>query len=158
MAILTPEKSLQNKPYALISACLLGCNTRYAGDGKMLECAEYLKNKYNLIPVCPEQLGGLATPREPAEQRVVNGAVHVINKAGVDVTEQFKKGASETLRLAKLFGCELAILKERSPSCGYGMIYDGTFTGTLTEGNGLTAGLLSSNGIRVIGETSDELR
>ncbi len=133
----------------IISACLIGCNTRYNGQSTKIPELEELKKKYHLIPVCPEQLGGLATPRDPAEQQ--SGRVMTVN--GGDVTAQFKKGAEEVLRLAKLFDCDTAILKERSPSCGFGKIYDGTFSGTLTDGNGIAAALLSDNGIRVIGES-----
>ncbi len=134
----------------LISACLLGCSTRYKGDGKLIPEIEELKEKYHLIPICPEQLGGLATPRDPAEQ--IDG--RVITCAGADVTEAFNKGAAEALKLAKLFGCNTAVLKERSPSCGFGTVYDGTFSGVLTEGNGVTADLLSKNNIKIIGESA----
>lgn len=133
----------------LISACLIGCNTRYKGDSHILEKLPQLMEKYNLIPVCPEQLGGLSTPRDPSE--IVNG--RVLSCKGVDVTTQFNRGAKEALRLAELYNCSAAILKERSPSCGQGQIYDGTFTGTLTNGDGITAALLAKSGIRIIGES-----
>ncbi len=133
----------------IISACLIGCNTRYNGQSTKIPELEELKKKYHLIPVCPEQLGGLATPRDPAEQQ----NSRVITEKGADVTAQFKKGAEEVLCLAKIFDCDTALLKERSPSCGLGKIYDGTFSGTLTAGNGITADLLASSGIRVIGES-----
>lgn len=155
MAILSAEmKTAQEKPYVLISAYLMGCNTRYAGDGKLLDNIVELMARYNLIPVCPEQLGGLATPREPSEQRVIEGRIRVINRLDEDVTEQFERGAAEALHLAQMYGCRLAILKERSPSCGFGQIYDGTFSGRLKEGQGITASLLSENGIEIIGESS----
>lgn len=133
----------------IISACLIGCKTRYSGKTSELPELEELKKRYHLIPVCPEQLGGLATPRDPAEQR----GDRVVTVKGEDVTAQFTAGAEEVLRLAKLFDCDTAILKERSPSCGYGRVYDGTFSGTLTDGSGLTAGLLAENGIRILGES-----
>lgn len=133
----------------LISACLLGVNCRYDGGGKLLKDIEKLKEIYNLIPVCPEILGGLGIPREPAEIR--NG--RVINRKGEDVSQYFIKGAKETLRLTKLLNCKLAILKERSPSCGFGKIYDGSFSGKLIDGNGITAELLSKNGIKIVGES-----
>ncbi|MFR4440281.1 MAG: DUF523 domain-containing protein, partial [Hungatella sp.] len=98
---------------------------------------------------CPEQLGGMATPRLPAERQ----GDRVINKAGEDVTEHYQKGAEETLKLAKLYQCSCAILKERSPSCGCGQIYDGTFSRTLTDGDGVTARLLKEHGIVVMGES-----
>lgn len=136
----------------IVSACLLGCKTRYSGDGKQNEEILKLKEKHNLIPVCPEQLGGLATPRQPSEQR----EDRVITCDGSDVTEAFEQGAQEVLRLAKIFDCDTAILKERSPSCGSGRVYDGTFSGTQIDGDGVTARLLKQNGIRVIGESSLE--
>ncbi|MBO7354786.1 MAG: DUF523 domain-containing protein [Lachnospiraceae bacterium] len=133
----------------IISACLIGCRTRYNGETSEIPELEELKKKYCLIPVCPEQLGGLATPRDPAEIR--DG--RVVSAKGRDVTAEFEKGAEEVLRLARLFDCDTAVLKERSPSCGYGRVYDGTFSGTLTDGSGLTAALLSGNGIRILGES-----
>lgn len=133
----------------IISACLIGCRTRYNGETSEIPELEELKKKYCLIPVCPEQLGGLATPRDPAEIR--DG--RVVSAKGRDVTAEFEKGAEEVLRLAQLFDCDTAVLKERSPSCGYGRVYDGTFSGTLTDGSGLTAALLSGNGIRIFGES-----
>lgn len=105
--------------------------------------------RHELIPVCPEILGGLPTPREPAEISV--GRVRTIS--GIDVTEQYGRGAAESLRLSLLFGCSAALLKERSPSCGAGMVYDGTFSGKLVPGDGFTARLLRSRGIRVIPES-----
>ena len=133
----------------IISACLIGCHTRYNGQTSVIPELEELKKRYNLIPVCPEQLGGLATPRDPAERK----GDSVITVNGSEVTEQFRKGAEETLFLAKSYGCMTALLKERSPSCGFGKIYDGTFSGTQTDGSGITAELLSRNGIRILGES-----
>ena len=136
----------------LISACLMGCNTRYKGDSQATPFLTELMARYHLIPICPEQLGGLATPRDPSE--IVGD--RVVSIAGRDVTEQYSRGAEETLRLAKLYNCHTAILKERSPSCGHGTVYDGTFSGTLTTGDGITAALLLANGIRVVGESRIE--
>ncbi len=101
-----------------------------------------------LIPVCPEQLGGLPTPREPAEIR----EGRVITKSGKDVTENFKRGAEEVLKIAKMFGIKEAVLKQGSPSCGCGRIYDGTFSGKIVEGDGVTVALLKRHGIKVITE------
>ncbi|MDO5563000.1 MAG: DUF523 domain-containing protein [Synergistaceae bacterium] len=109
----------------LVSACLLGLNCRYCGGGCFDDRVVALAKEFCLIPVCPEQLGGLPTPREPDE--ILNG--RVVSKSGIDNTEYFERGAEEVLRLAKLLGCSMAILKERSPSCGSSMVYDGTFTG-----------------------------
>ena len=138
----------------LVSACLLGVCCRYDGSGNHSAQVLDLLNRddLELIPVCPEQLGGLPTPRLPSE-RVED---RIINRAGEDVTDQFQRGAAEALRLARSYGCDVAILKERSPSCGCGRIYDGSFTGTLTEGNGVTTELLLSAGIQVVGESRIE--
>lgn len=133
----------------LISACLLGVNCRYDGESCPNFAVEALMERYHLIPVCPEQLGGLPTPRTPSE-RV---GERVVMKTGEDVTQQYRRGAEQALQLAKLFSCTKAVLKERSPSCGSGEIYDGTFTGTRTPGDGMTAELLKQNGIRVYGES-----
>jgi len=133
----------------LVSGCLLGLNCRYNGTGKQSEELIEIMEEYNLIPICPEQLGGLTTPRLPAE-KVKD---RVLLKDGKDVTEEFMRGAKETLQLALLYDCKLAILKERSPSCGYGKIYDGTFSGNVIDGNGVTAQLLTDHGIKVIGES-----
>lgn len=132
----------------LVSACLLGCACRY--DGKSKPCGDVisLKKRHNLIPVCPEILGGLPTPRGASE---ISGG-RVVSKSGADNTERFLKGAEEALRLAKLFGCTAAILKAKSPSCGKGEVYDGSFSGKLTPGNGITAQLLMENGLKIYTE------
>ena len=132
----------------LCSACLLGIKCRYDGKSKSNKKVLELAKRDILIPVCPEQLGGLPTPREPAEQKMNR----VITKSGEDVTENFVNGARQVLELAKLFGIKEAILKQRSPSCGCGQIYDGTFTGKIIEGDGVTTALLKKNGIKVITE------
>lgn len=136
------------KEAVLISGCLLGLCCRYDGKSKLNENISALSEKYYLIPVCPEQLGGLKTPRNPSE--IING--RVISSAGDDVTAEYRRGAEEALRLARLFGCKKAILKEHSPSCGFGKIYDGSFSGTLIDGSGIAAALLAENGIAVFGE------
>lgn len=137
----------------LVSACLLGVACRYDGKSKPVECVAKLLSKHNLIPVCPEQLGGLSTPRVPSERK----GDRVINSEKKDVTFEYKKGAEEALRLAKIFNCSLAILKAKSPSCGCGQIYDGNFSKTLIDGNGITTDLFLKNGIRVFTENSPEL-
>lgn len=133
----------------LISACLLGLSCRYDGQAKASDGIEALQKQHTLIPFCPECMGGLPTPRPPAE--LVGD--RVISKAGTDVTDAYQKGAAEALRLCSLLHCDCAILKERSPSCGHGQIYDGTFSGTLTQGDGITASLLVAHGIPVYGES-----
>ena len=141
-----------NKPRVLMSQCLLGVNCRYSGDGKLLEGIERLMEIAEIIPVCPEILGGLTTPRVPAE-RVGD---QVIAKDGTDVTAQYHRGARESLYMAQLFGAKYALMKERSPSCGYGVIYDGTFTGNFRPGNGTASELLAANGIKIYGESRFE--
>ena len=134
------------KEKILVSACLLGIDCKYSGGNNLNEkVLEYIKD-YEVIPVCPEIMGGLSTPRPPSE-RIGD---KVLNNQGTDVTNEYTKGALETLKLAKLFNVKKALLKAKSPSCGKGKIYDGTFTSTLIEGNGVTVDLLESNGIEVI--------
>lgn len=135
----------------LVSACLLGLCCRYDGKGKTDDrVAKLLKREdICLIPVCPEQLGGMGTPRLPSERQ----GSRVVNSAGEDVTEYYERGAVQVLKIAELYGCKLAILKERSPSCGKGQIYDGTFSKTVIKGDGVTAELLKRHGIQVVGES-----
>ena len=129
----------------------------YPFNNKNEKVAEYLKDK-QFIMVCPEQLGGLSTPRDPSEiirldgNAVIEGKTSVINNKRLDVTKKFKQGAMETLKIADLYGCKKAILKEGSPSCGSSLIYDGTFTGKKVSGVGVTTALLRQNGIEVISE------
>ena len=138
----------------LVSACLLGVCCRYDGQSKACPAVLKLLNDHELIPVCPEQLGGLPTPRPPAE---IQGD-RVINREVIDVTAQYKKGAEEAARLFQLLRCDCAILKARSPSCGCGEVYDGSFSGTLVPGDGITAQALKRLGIRVLTEeTLDSL-
>ena len=136
----------------LVSARLLGTACRYDGQSKVHPLAAALLKKHTAIPVCPEILGGLSTPRPPAERKG-NG---VFTESGADVTENYHRGAQEVLKLARLYGCAVAILKERSPACGAGEIYDGSFTHTLTGGFGVAAELLEKSGIRVLGESQLE--
>ena len=136
----------------LVSACLLGTACRYDGKSRPHPMMEELCRRHQVIPVCGETLGGLPTPRIPAERR----GEQVITKDGRDVTEDYQRGAREVLRLGRLFGCRVAVLKEKSPSCGSGRIYDGSFTGTLRSGWGVTAELLRENGFRVLGESDLE--
>ncbi len=132
----------------LVSACLLGCPCRYDGRSKPNENVLALLDKHTLIPVCPEQLGGLPTPR-PAAERKAGG---VFTKDGADVSGQYHRGGEEAVRLARLFDCDAAILKARSPACGKDRIYDGSFSGTLTDGHGAAAQALLEAGIRVLTE------
>ena len=138
----------------IISACLLGESCRYDGKSKTCAGVEALKHQYILLPVCPECMGGLPTPRPPAE---LQRDGKVINQGGRDVSANYQAGAEEVLRIAAAEGCKLALLKEKSPSCGKGLIYDGSFTKTLTKGNGVCTELLLQNGIRVLGESEIEV-
>ena len=132
----------------LVSACLLGICTRYDSCAKAHEGVLALRRRHTLIPVCPEQLGGLPTPR-PASERVGG---RVLSREGRDVTAAFMKGAEAALQVYRLCACEAALLKQRSPSCGKGQVYDGSFTGRLVPGNGVLADLLLSQGIPVYTE------
>ena len=132
----------------LVSACLLGECCRYDGKSKPCAAVLALAERYRLIPVCPEVFGGLPTPRVPSE---ICGD-RVMMRDGTDVTKNYRDGAQKALEMARENGCEVAILKEKSPSCGKGMVYDGTFSGTLTKGNGIAAALLMQHGIRVLTE------
>lgn len=142
----------------LVSACLLGINCKYNGENNKSETViEYLKDKQYII-ACPEQLGGMSTPRDPSEiirldgHAVIKGQTSVINNKRLDVTKKFLTGAKETLKIAKIYDCNKAILKEGSPSCGSNYIYDGTFCGNKVDGVGVTTALLLQNGIQVISE------
>lgn len=132
----------------LCSACLLGINCRYDGSNNKNEKLIKLAQAEIIIPICPEQLGGLATPRPPAEK--VEDSI--LTNSGADVSEAFRKGAEEALKIAKFFGVKEAILKQRSPSCGNGQIYNGTFSGKIINGDGVTTKLLKDNDIKVISE------
>ena len=132
----------------IVSSCLVGINCKYNGKNNYNEdVIDFLKDKEFII-ACPEQLGGLCTPRPKSE---ISGDL-VISEFDQDVTKQFKKGASETLKIVEMFNCTHAILKERSPSCGVYEIYDGTFSGVEIKGMGRTAELLKSNGIVIMSE------
>jgi uncharacterized protein YbbK (DUF523 family) len=136
----------------LVSACLLGINCKYSGgNNENKELMKFLE-KEKIIPVCPEQLGGLSTPREPCEIVEKTGNLRVVDIKGKDQTLKFLKGAEETLKIAQLCVIEEAVLKSNSPSCGSFKIYDGSFTGKLIDGEGITASLLKSNNIKVYNE------
>lgn len=132
----------------LVSACLLGLNCKYSGGNNRAPALLARMARHTLIPVCPEQLGGLPTPRTPAERR----EGRVVTEDGRDVTAQYEKGAAEALRLARLYHVDGAILKSRSPSCGRGEIYDGNFSHTVVPGDGVAAQALAAAGYPVYTE------
>ncbi len=140
----------------LISSCFM-LPTRYDGNAQDTDQIKSLihwlvENNHDLIPICPEQLGGLTTPREPAE--IVGSKV--MTKSGLDVTSQFIKGANLALDTYNILDCDFAILKSNSPSCGNKKIYDGTHTGNLITGMGVTSKKLDSNRIKVFSELEIE--
>ncbi len=133
----------------LVSACLLGLRCRYDGRSRPDTAVLALGKDHTLIPCCPEQLGGLPTPRSPAEWQ----GERIVNSAGENVTDQYRRGGEEAAALARILGCELAILKERSPACGSREVYDGSFSGVLVPGRGSAAAALRAAGIPVLGES-----
>lgn len=142
----------------LISACLCGYNCTYRGDNNLHPVFVRLYREGKAIPICPEQMGGLPVPRPASEimggdgQAVVNGLARVVTRDGADVTDFFTRGALATLHTAHRTGAKQAVLKARSPSCGVGTIYDGSFSGRLRSGDGVTAALLRQNDIEVISD------
>lgn len=136
----------------LVSSCLLGINCKYSGGNNYQEKILKLVKDGKAIFACPEQLGGLTTPRLPAEIVYKDNKRYVIDKNGKDVTEEFERGAREVLKILKEMNITKVIFKSQSPSCGCGLIYDGTFTNKLIKGNGITTQLLIDNGIEVITE------
>lgn len=146
----------------MISACLAGVNCKYNGKSNQIELFERLAEDKNVILVCPEQLGGCPTPRPTAEIignggcGVLDGNAKVKRNDGTDATKEFLLGAEIVLKIAKENKLELAVLKSKSPSCGCGKIYDGSFSGRLIDGNGVTTELLIRNGIQVMTEMDYE--
>jgi len=138
-----------------VSACLVGVNCRYEGDSRIVEAIRQLDVDGNAIPVCPEQLGGLTTPRIPAEivdgdgDGVIDGVYRVVAADGTDVTAQYLRGAREVVGIAGLAGATAVILKQRSPSCGCGQLWR---SGKVVDGNGVAAALLAREGFEVISD------
>jgi uncharacterized protein YbbK (DUF523 family) len=151
----TPEVRLEP---ILVSACLAGCKCRYDGGADLTKKVSDLVAEGRAIQVCPEEDGGLPTPRPPAEivggdgHDVLAGRARVMTADGRDVTDIYLKGAEIALEAARAAGVKKAVLKSRSPSCGKGVVYDGTFSRTRTQGDGVTAALLTQNGIQVVTE------
>lgn len=136
-----------------VSACLLGETCRYDGVSKPCAAVHLLQESHTLIPVCPEVAGGLSTPRPSCEIATNESPLRVVSAEGVDMTESFIEGAKKTLLQVKCNECELVVLKTKSPSCGTGLVYDGSFTGTLVDGWGIAAQLIRSENIPIIDET-----
>ncbi|HPJ27164.1 MAG TPA: DUF523 domain-containing protein [Synergistaceae bacterium] len=136
----------------LLSACLVGINCRYNGSSTREQVLEELLRRGEALPLCPEVLGGLPTPRESCEIKILHGELRVLGLSGRDYTEAFRKGARKTLAICRICGIKEAILQSRSPSCGYGSVYDGTFSGRLVKGMGITAALLEREGLRIYSE------
>ena len=136
----------------LISACLCGENCKYDGTNNLNETLKKLYDEGKTVLICPEVMGGLSTPRNPSE---ISPNGRVVMCDGTDVTENFKLGAQKALDIANEVKPGLIILKAKSPSCGVGRVYDGSFSKTLTDGNGITADLLIKNGYKVITENDD---
>ena len=145
---------MKTRNIILVSACLLGLNTKYNGKNNFSKDVINLKDEFVILPVCPEQLGGLPTPRNPAE--IVNGAGEDVISGRASV-KTILKGAFETLKLVNLFGVKYGVFKEGSPSCGVRTIYDGTFSHTSITGSGVTVALLKSHGVEIFNENEIEL-
>jgi len=128
----------------IVSACLLGDKCRYDGKGNYNDNIKFLREHFNIVPVCPEQLGGLSTPREPSEQK--NDSV--FSKSGKDVTKNFEKGRDYVLNIVKYLHIRKAVLADKSPSCGVKQIYNGRFNGTLIDGQGITTLGLNNLGVK----------
>jgi uncharacterized protein YbbK (DUF523 family) len=152
------------KPVVLVSACLLGVACNHEGRGSWRAVMQDLEKRYRLVPVCPEVLGGLTTPRPAAEIQggsgdgadVLAGRAVVTNVAGGDVTAAYRRGAEEAVRIARAAGATRAVLKARSPSCGASAVYDGTFSRRLVPGQGVTAAALRAAGIEVCSDEEAE--
>ena len=142
------------KQRLLISACMIGANCKYSGGRNRLpeDVLRSLRERYSLLPVCPETAGGLGVPRTASERR----GERVFSRTGTDVTAAYRAGAQVACRLCERFQCQTALFKERSPSCGCGSIYDGSFTGTLVAGNGVAAEALLARGVAVVSESEIE--
>jgi uncharacterized protein YbbK (DUF523 family) len=143
----------------LVSACLAGFNCRYDGKNCFNKDIFELVQKGMAIPVCPEVMGGLETPRNPIEINIsANGEYMAVDNKGFDKTEAMVNGAKKCLNIAKIFETNIAILKSKSPSCGFGEIYDGSFTGKVVEGKGFAAKILSENNITIMNENNYNLK
>lgn len=139
---------MKKKTCVVVSQCLLGVNCRYDGGSNPCPAMAQLMEKCHVVPVCPEMLGGMTTPRLPSERR----GDQVVNRQGEDVTAHFEKGAEEALKIAQLYGAGYAVLKQSSPSCGSQRVYDGSFTGRKIPGQGVAAAMFEKAGIALFDE------
>ena len=155
MTLSEDEAGRDDRPALVVSACLLGVACNHEGRGSWRPVVEELQKRYRLVPVCPEVLGGLTTPRPAAEisggggADVLAGQARVVNVEGGDVTAAYRRGAEAAVHVARAAGASRAVLKARSPSCGSSRIYDGTFSRRLVEGQGVTAAALRAAGVEV---------
>lgn len=158
------QQNDQDRPTVLVSACLCGIACRYDGKSKPDERIRQLWQEGRVVPFCPESAGGLKIPRDPSEivdgdgADVLSGGARVLSRSGTDVTDAYLSGARKALACCRAHGIERAVLKSKSPSCGCGVIHDGSFGGGLRAGDGVTAALLKQNGIRVCTEEEDDER
>ncbi|NME69879.1 DUF523 domain-containing protein [Flammeovirga aprica] len=143
-------------PKYIISSCLVGVKCRYNATCSSTVNLEKMIETGEAIPVCPEVIAGLSTPREPVELQQTDNGIKVTSKQGNEYTQQFLNAADEVLKICKENNITDAILQARSPSCGFGKIYDGTFSGKLIEGNGVVADKLFKNGVNVV--TDEEFK
>jgi uncharacterized protein YbbK (DUF523 family) len=146
-------KGTAGRPPLLVSACLLGTRCNHAGEGNLAPDVLALRQRWRLVPVCPEVAGGLRTPRPPAE---VQPDGRVVDEVGADVTDAYRRGAESAVRLAAAVGAVGAVLKARSPSCGCHEVYDGTFTRRRVAGEGVAAKALREAGLAVVDEEDVE--
>jgi uncharacterized protein YbbK (DUF523 family) len=140
---------MEDRPALLVSACLLGTCCNHEGTHSRRPVVEALSEHYRLVPICPEVAGGLSTPRAAAE---LTSDGRVVTSAGDDVTVEYERGARAAVELAAAVGARRAVLKARSPSCGAHAVYDGSFTRTLRDGEGVTAAALRAAGVEVQSE------
>ena len=136
----------------LVSACLLGNPVRYDGESRPYAAVQALAERYELVPVCPECLGGLPIPRTASEIDMHGGGERVVSSEGEDRTAAFVEGGRRCVEIARQEGCSIAVMKAKSPSCGSGLVYDGTFSGCLVPGDGIATRMLKAAGIRVFSE------
>lgn len=146
------KESIEKKKKILVSGCLLGMKINYEGKAHPVDELRQLFLQAQAIPICPEALANMPIPRDRAEIVMVEGERKVYNEKAEDLTETYALGAQRTLDTARTSGAKIAILKSKSPSCGCGKIYDGSFSGNLIDGDGIAVALLKENGIRVITE------